>query len=207
MFKPYSTLLCVMIGGVCLFGSANAGERTEYGLHIGPSWGNLTGDIETYYAETSAKMGVTFGISAAIPQGERFYFQPEINYFMTGAKNADNANERLSLTYMQIPVLLRFMVIPKGAACPYIEIGPAAGLLVSSKYILGNISADAMDLTTKIDGSLIIGGGLDFPYGEHKIVIAARYLMGFVNINDTRGETKGLDVKNRSLTLTLGYVF
>ncbi|MDD4051725.1 MAG: porin family protein [candidate division Zixibacteria bacterium] len=208
MGKLFCRLVIVLVMAYMgITGTANAQENARYGIRLGLSLADISGDIDAYYAKTAIKEGVMFGISAAIPQGDRFFIQPEVYYVIKGTKNDTDAKEKLSLSYLEIPVLLRFVVIPQGPVRPSIFIGPAADLLLGAKYVYGTEDTDIMDFTNKMDASLIIGGGVDFPVGKHEIGLNVRYAHGFVNLNDTRGATQGLKVNNRAVSLILGYTF
>ncbi len=191
---------------------AEAKSNTEYGIKIGLASSKVVGDVkDVLYSDMKARLGASLGGFAMIPFVRNIYIQPEVCYTVKGARSATDDNGAVRLTYLEFPVLLKLMAVTHGPAQPFLTIGPAVGFLLSSEYEFGNLDADLMSITLKMDGSLVIGGGLHMPYGKRKFVMDGRYMAGFIDIYDDKGHpippNRKLAIKNRSVVITLGYAF
>ena len=113
--------------------------------------------------------------------------QPELLY---SVKNIEIAGVTNSLKYLEIPINLQWgpdlMVLR-----PFVMGGP---------YFAYAVSTDKWKEAEKLDWGIGLGGGLDFL----KLQATIRYSWGMMNV---LGDKALSDLKNRTLTLSLGYFF
>lgn len=170
------------------------------GIKAGLSMATVTGDdIEG----VSSKMGLAAGAFVNIGIGT-LAVQPELLYVQKGAQDENNSDYKWKIDYLEIPVLLK-ATFGTGSAKPNLFIGPALGILMSSKFTDGTNEMDAKDGTSGMDLGLAIGGGVDVS----KLTFDIRYELGLSNINKApEGYTGEMPTTNNStLMLMVGYSF
>ena len=59
-----------------------------------------------------------------------------------------------------------------------------------------------MEYLKDTDYGLAVGGGVDFGLGQGQLTVDSRYTLGLAKIYDS-----GIDVKNRVISVMLGYSF
>ena len=139
--------------------------------------------------------------------GEHFRIQPEFLFNIKGSEEEDPIIEKMDkmstkLTYLDIPVLIKYKIRTKGKLKPNIFIGPTIGWNIKANMNLesgGDISQEDLENIKNIDFGLIVGLGSIY---INKITMDLRYYQGLVSINaadNTRNE------KNRVLSFMLGY--
>jgi hypothetical protein len=139
-----------------------------------------------------------------------FAVQPEIYYSMKGAKLKDQYNDlNLKLTYVEIPILLQFIVPLKGTPVkPLLFVGPAMGLNLTAKNERTNngqaTEEDFKDLIKSTDLGLVFGGGISLPLGKNQLGIDVRYSLGLSNIGKDTGSAT---IKNNIINFNLFYGF
>lgn len=141
-----------------------------------------------------------------------------VNYSLQGGKwkdyrngSIDINNIRLTLGYIQVPLMVNFYVVD-GLA---LKVGVQAGLLIHSKfkghvgYTLGgttysdDYNVDMMDQCNKFELSIPFGISYEF---DNNLVLDARYKLGLTNIDKDDTDGRG-SMKNRVFTISLGYRF
>ena len=121
---------------------------------------------------------------------------------MKGTEEDVDEGEKLKLDYLEIPVLVKYMIPTEGKISPCFFAGPAVGMLMSAKY--GD--EDVKDFTKSIDFGVAFGAGVDVAMGEKgKLTFDARYTLGLANIVDEEGVDD--KVKNANISFMVGYSF
>jgi hypothetical protein len=121
--------------------------------------------------------------------------QPEVLYSSKGAAVKDT-DFKVALTYIDIPVLVTYSVIPTLKVLA----GPTVGILLSSEYTDGDNSMDIKDETNGLDMGLAVGAAF---VPMDKIHVDLRYNMGLSKL-DKEGD---VDTKNSGFALGVGYAF
>ncbi|HMI06956.1 MAG TPA: porin family protein [Flavobacterium sp.] len=211
---------------VLAFGFTNAQKNVRFGLKGGLNLSTLTGDVQN----AEIKPGVHIGGLVEIKLTNRFSLQPELLLSMQGAKSDYSENfggvryeyeDKYNLTYINVPVMAKFYVIPKLS----LEAGPQLGFLVSAKNkytersIDGNNSSSISD-TQDVKGDFAtIDAGVNFGlsyYFTDNIFIQGRYSLGLTSIDDRsynvddNGDFDYYDdysVQNSVLQFSFGYRF
>ena len=165
-------------------------QHTNFGIKAGY---NAASVQITNSNDYDSKSGFHIGGLAHIHLTKYFAVQPEITYSTQGG---ETGNTKLKLNYVNIPVLLQYMV-ENGLR---LQTGPQIGFLVTAKQKIGNVEVDIDDAYDAVDISWALGAGYLFSSG---IGIDARYNVGLNNISDN--ET--FKAKNRVFQIGLFYQF
>jgi len=218
----------VLFAAVALlaFGFTNA-QTARFGVKAGLNVSSLTGNIEN----AEAKIGAHVGGLVEIKITNKFAIQPELLLSLQGAKNdytrgAGNNRytneEKINLTYINIPVMAKFYVIPALS----LEAGPQLGFLVDAenKYthteVDGNSSftvsrkRDIKDNLRTLDAGFNLGASY---YFTDNLFVQARYTIGLSSIdkndynNDDDDNIENYDydkgIHNGVLQASIGYRF
>lgn len=207
--------LLLVLGVVMLFAFSGFAQTegiglTGKGIKAGLNLANLTGsDID------ENKMMLTFGGGAFIEYSfnSQFAIQPEALFMMKGTK-AEEGDEKINLTYIEVPVLLKFKPAMEGNFKPSIFAGPALGLLMSAKAdVYDEVEdeivedVDIKDDMKSIDFGIAFGAGFMYMMQNGGgITFDARYTMGLGKIYDPE-EGDAPDIKNANISFMVGYSF
>lgn len=189
-------------------GAQSVAHRANYGVLAGINFATLSGsDIQ----DAKTRTGFTAGAYAALPIGTGVSFQPELLYSMEGAKTNTGENGALKLSYIRLPVMLRFAVPTAGTTRPFFAIGPSFGFQTSCEFSgsSGGVSASVAcdDVGSnfgeslerkKLDVSGRIEGGLTFDTGGRRLIVGGSYSHGFTDV------FKNSDGKNRVFSIFVG---
>lgn len=168
----------------------------EIGLKGGMNFASISGDSTTGLSSLS---GAVFGGSVAFPIGTSLAFQPELLYSGKGTAIEEfGISFDLKLTYLEIPVLIKYNIPTTSTVTPSLYAGPSIGLLLSADLL----GVDVKDLLgfNSTDIGLTFGGGLGVATGSGKLTFDARYTLGLTDIDDD-----DLTWKNNALTAMVGY--
>ena len=138
--------------------------------------------------------------------------QPEILYTRMGAKIADEVEDfRLEyrMDYVQVPMLLKFNIVPAGPIRPFLYGGGYGAYLVKAEGFmeLGTESdtADIIEDYQRYDYGVVGGGGLAFKLPGVSLSVEGRYNYGLANI--IKDPIEGEAMKNRSIMVLVGVGF
>lgn len=201
-------------------------QEVKWGVKAGYNLTNFDGD----YSSIDYTSGFHVGGLSEIAISDKFSLQAELLYSQEGGKYAFEINEppfalkaseRVTLGYLNLPVLAKFYV-SKGFS---LEAGPQIGLLLSGKTsyessvtIAGETTNesgtfDIKDRLKSISYGLNLGFGYEF---KNKLFLQARYHLGLADIaKETTTENEEEDpigmnpekLKNQGFQLSLGYKF
>lgn len=171
-------------------------QGVGFGVKAGVNFANQNFEADGYSVSPDGKTGFHFGAFASLMFSDKLGLQPEILYSTKGSKldlGAAGSYEN-KLSYLEIPVLLRFQPIEILS----LHAGPQFGILSSAE-------ADDEDIKDSLKGSdlsLAVGGQVELPLG---FVGGARYVLGLSDINDD--STSDVETKNRTFQLFVGWKF
>lgn len=145
-------------------------------------------------SETSdTKIGFAFGVFAEIPFTNIFSFQPELLFVQKGGsddgdffadddffdEDLEDEGGKLTLNYLDIPLLARANIPLQAEFTPYVVAGPSIGYLLSAS--VNDIDDDEVkELFKSLNFSFIIGAGAEFG----NLFFDLRYDIGSSNILD-----------------------
>ncbi|MEO6405038.1 MAG: porin family protein [Ferruginibacter sp.] len=167
-----------------------ANAQVKFGIKAGVNISTLRGDD---VSDAKSLIGVYGGGLVNIPISTMFSVQPEVLYSGEGAKDG---SDKLMLSYVNIPVLLKYSN-PSGF---FAELGPQIGILISAKAKSGGTSDDIKEFLKSSNFSLAGGLGYNF---TPSIGAGIRYTLGLANI----GKDSGSDLKTGTISIGLHYMF
>lgn len=194
---------------------------TGAGFKAGLVMAKATGDnIDAIEADAgvdaSYLMGFAVGGFIEYSFSPSFAIQPEILYNTKGVKFEEgDVSEKITLTYMQIPVLLKFNIPTAGNFDPFIYAGPSVGILLSANDKLegttDDYDEDIKDFFKSTDFSAVLGVGAGIPMGTSgQLSVEFRYDLGLTNVAedfDNGVEVVPGDVKTGSIGFLVGFSF
>ncbi|MEL6658440.1 MAG: porin family protein [Bacteroidota bacterium] len=213
MQKP-TNLLALLFLLAFTFSAHTQSIGPKVGVNIG-SWG---GDDIFDDADYGSITGLQFGAVAVIPVSDKFAIQPELVYLQKGSSFefdflGDKIESNTTLNYLEIPILARINVTD-GPTQIFINAGPSIGFGLS-----GTISSESggeeseVDIDFDEDGissfdfGLAVGAGVQLEVGPGQIFFDVRYLLGLANLDDSEPEDEQIDVFNRGIGASVGFLF
>ncbi len=206
-------LIVVLMAVLCVAALAprdlSAGVGIKGGLSLAKF--SLSGEMETaewkYLPSWVAGAYVEFKLGFVS-------LQPEVLYTRMGAKIEDVIEDvpfslQYRLDYLQVPVLLKFNVVPAGPIRPFLYAGGYGGYLLKAKGIMeGGGETDEADLTEnfeRVDYGVVGGAGLAFKLPGLSVSVEGRYNYGLANF--IKDPLEGESGKNRSIMALVGIGF
>jgi Outer membrane protein beta-barrel domain len=154
-------------------------------------------ELPNVEGRTGFVVGVSFLIATSKPGG----YQIEVLLHQKGAQNLLRRDDRLRLTYLEIPVLLHIDLVQRGRRAIFLVGGPAPAFNVHGSYEDDGVTEDVTRDIEDFDIGLVAGGGVEVRY----LTVDARYTWGLRSAFHD-GELEGA-FKNRAFTLMVGFRF
>lgn len=214
MKKTTKTFLIGALALVLLLPGISLAKGIKAGIKIGVNNSNLFGEEAQQLEqdigyELKSKWGLCAGGFIQFNLGKVLAVQPEFLYTMKGARMKEEVlGETFKLAingaYVEVPVLVKFMIPTPGGVKPNLFVGPAIAFKLSAKmkaeYAGETIEEeDVSDDMEDTEFGLIFGGGLDFG----KLMFDLRYSLGLTTLSKYEGE----EIKNGAITLKVGFSF
>ncbi len=180
--------------------------KGNMGIKLGFSSGQLRAEEgeQGFEVEKFSLSGVCAGLLANFDLTKFLCLQPEIQYFEKGGKYnvqvpidipgiSVSVKDKRSLKYVEIPLLLKFLIPLRGSFRPTFLIGPSMGINLKGKLersikiqVPGfSFSLDeTQDLKKElndIEFSFVIGGGFDWNLLGGKLVADNRFFFGLMH--------------------------
>jgi hypothetical protein len=153
------------------------------GLKLGFDVSNISTDYKDLNEFLDSRIGVTGGAFLTYGINRQFAVQPEILYVTKGVeKNLILVSAHWSMDYLEVPVLLKFNIVPDGRVQPNLFAGPALDILLSSELGVAGYNFDVKDGMKSTDFGLVFGGGFDC----RRITFDLRYTLGLANTIDAK---------------------
>ncbi len=234
-----------------------AGNLSGQGIKLGFNAADQTGSDHFFLAtiepggEKKPRLGFCLGGFITYQLTDWLALQPELLLSVKGAKFTEEGSDLIAtaaydsiitwdnqetwkLTYIEIPLLMKFTVPTSSNIKPNIIMGPAVGIKVGSKldwhwsgsgkpvgaiynFYWDESSKENIDGLENIELSFVFGTGIDFELTSGKILFDVRYTMGltksdsykvdFKKVEWGHVERSNLDIKNRTISIMLGYSF
>ncbi len=130
-----------------------------------------------------------------------FSIEPEANYMRAGAKfSAAGAEFQYRIDYVQVPLLLKVALPPRGRIQPEIFAGPYAATRLSARLQASSGGATATtDIKSQVrswDWGIVGGIGVNVTMGMVVLSFEGRYCHGIQNVNLT---LEALDVGQHAM--------
>lgn len=192
---------------ITIFISISLSNATEigFGAKGGLSFANMYGIDAAYVGN---RIGFNVGAFTSIGLSNVFKIQSEVLYTQKGGRYVPPSPPPgvtiLKLDYVEAPVLIK-AVIPSHSGTNFsLFTGPFVAYNISARAVYDTFPEYDIDNANDFDYGLVFGAGLDFPLSRGKIVLDARYEIGFVLTFDT---VHRHDRKNDGYSIMLGYAF
>ena len=151
--------------------------------------------------------GLSFGLNLGFVT-----IQPEVLYMRMGGRyEVDSANSlEYRFDYVQVPVLLKFNIVPAGPIRPFICGGGYGGYLIKATGVMVADSVelphmDLMDTYEKLDYGVLGGAGLTFKLPGLALTVEGRYNFGLKNL--WKDPVEGEFMRNTSIMALVGIGF
>ncbi len=183
-------------------------------LRGGLNFASLGGDDED---NPDSRTGLNLGASYLVPVSTNVGIQFGAAYSQKGAESTEEGIDvKLSLDYLEFPVLLNLVLPLSGSLSAHAVLGPAVAIEVGCEAAfstLGGVSTlgvtvtfdcSEIDADTKtFDFGAVVGAGLVFAASDRvSALVDLSYNLGLTSIDDSGGDTK-----NKALTLQAGVGF
>ena len=206
--------LILAAAAVFAFGVANA-QDMKLGIKAGLNVATISGttDAKSLY-------GANVGVFGEFKVSDKFSVQPELLFSMQGAKSSEskdfgggfylNTTNKLTLNYINIPIMAKFFVADKFS----LQAGPQIGFLMTANsteekssnvpgYVNNSSSTDVKSSYNSVDFGVNFGAGYSF---TENIAIDLRYNLG-LNGLDKNLASGSTATYNRVFSLNFGYSF
>lgn len=195
--KSKITILSVLTGFILLFSvTAHAQVLPKFGVKAGLNYSTFNNADGAEY-----KAGFLGGVYANINiPGSPAAIQPELLYAQYGT-NVEGTDGKLSVDYIQIPVLAKFGFGAPGVNIkPEVFFGPYAGFNINAEAEEAGFAVDADELFKNTDFGVVIGAGLQVS----KLNFELRYTAGLTDVfEDAYADGE----KNGAFALVVGINF
>lgn len=188
--------------------NSNAQDR-HFGIKGGVTAYQLSSEFGEASATSDPKTGFAAGIFGEFPINKVLSIQPEVIFVQKGGEDSEGSNvtSSLTLSYVDVPLLLKINAPLEGFFKPYIFGGPYAGYLldVSTELDEGNI--DLNEAFADLHYGLKVGLGVHLG----SVIVDVRYDMGIADlysedINLGGGDTD-LKLTTEGIVLSAGITF
>lgn len=202
--------LMVALTGLALL-AGTAGADFQKGLKAGVNIATLTGSS---VQNASSITGFTGGIFVSVGLGP-IALAPELLFSAKGSKYTGTVGAAAltvvdNFNYIDIPVLLKYSIIPSGPVRPYLAAGPELSFLMSAKAksdLAGSTTTtDVKSALSSSDYSIVVDGGLDFVLGVTTLSADLRYAIGLADISKSSGSVS-VNTKNSVISILVGVAF
>ncbi len=120
------------------------------------------------------RTGFVGGAILFLPTSSRGGWQVEALLHQKGARDLFEVGDRLTLTYLDLPLVLHIDVIQIDTRAVYIVAGPSLAVNVRATYDAAGIANAAAGDIPRLDLGFIAGGGVEY----HQLIVDARYTWG-----------------------------
>lgn len=166
-------------------------------------------DVDEDFVDLRRKRGFLVGAAMDVPLGGTFSFQPEALFVTKGAKATDPffiiepAPElSVNLSYLEIPLLLKWTRDREADTSPFIYGGPSVSLKLRASEVItygdGEEDSGEIDDIKGTDLGFVIGGGVRFG----RFTIEGRFTRSLSTIAE---DDVPVDVRNVSFAALFGF--
>lgn len=180
-------------------------QNIKLGARAGVAITNFVGDKDTDFDPRVAFIG---GFPLTYRINRNLELTPEILYVLKGAKqlaiisNAP-AEVRTSITYIEFPLLARYIVTPRNSWSFIATAGPVMSWKIDARSRYNRPGSDLVqteieDSVTTLDFGVAAGGGVEFGWDLRRIAVELRFTRGLSNLTDDEDDPK----HNSAVSLT-----
>lgn len=184
-------------------------QERSIGIKGGAAAYQLTTEFGDFSSTSDRKIAFEAGIFGDFPISRILSIQPEAVFVQKGGEETSESfgNSSVTLSYVDVPLLLKIKAPLDGSVKPYIFGGPYAGYLVDATSESEGESEDLTEFLNEIHYGLKVGLGVHIG----RIVIDARYDMGIANLYkediDLGGADSEVTLTTAGVVVGLGIAF
>jgi len=200
------TILAILAIAVLIPATAGAQTRRTTRVRTGVWNLGVMGGVTSSTLSTANKTplkqawGAQAGVFADRGINRNVGFRAEVLVSQRGAKNEANANT-MHLAYLDVPLMVRVGPTTTNETHFHVFTGLTPGFLLKTSTTTGGALAGGISTDVKsFDLGWVIGAGVE----QHAWSLDGRYTLGLMNVNNV---PTGVEYKNRSLSLNVGYRF
>ncbi|MEM1269524.1 MAG: porin family protein [Bacteroidota bacterium] len=193
---------------------ASAQYLERYGARVGGAGSTYVGDPDT---EFDGVGGLVVGFTFDFYVSETLTVRPELSYLNKGARvqtpvdfgdggTPVDINARFDVTYIEVPVLVRYRPRPFARWTPAFHAGPTVAFNTGATVTFSAVGAEdtefqqSDDSIKGVDYGFAAGAGIDVDLDGRLLSLEARYTRGITNIVSDDDDPKF----NGTWSLTLG---
>jgi hypothetical protein len=167
---------------------SHSASNYHYGFKGGLATSNVRADPQQL-EDGGSLLGFALGFWWGVPLSRRLTIQPEILFSMKGdSESSAGYTASTQLSYLEVPVLARFSLLPNAPVQPSLFVGPSLAFNLSAHSKLkgdaGAVEIDVKDKVAGFDYGLVAGGGLGFLVGGKALGVDLRYSQGLGDVGD-----------------------
>lgn len=193
------------VAAVMALPGEGAAQGARVGVIAGANFAELRGLSDV---DLDGRTGAMGGLRLVIPLGGVLSLQPEALVVTGGAQATDGSSNTLSLTYAQLPLLLRLSAAGDGPVSPHVYAGPYLGFEIDCALDVQGVSGSCEDAegfnTNSTDIGGVLGGGLDLTVGGVVLTGGVRYGFGVSSVADFNADGAAESAQNGSFAIYAG---
>ena len=201
-----------------------AAMPAQRGLSLGASAGLALASVHGADAgQMDAGSGFAGGVFASLGVSKRLGLEVDVSYAQKRSTMAVtqpvNGTVTYRFNYIEVPVLIRYHVLPSARVAPTIVLGLAPAFRLNSTRTSATWSGSPSSPPTQFvfpkatDVGVVFGAAVGLPTGQHRVRLDGRYTVGLTRFAGKQFtgtgvvENPALDLKNGALTVTASYAF
>lgn len=211
--KKTAIVLCALLVLMAGISGLHA-QDVKFGLKGGVTYYTGTFSAGEFEETTDPSIGFTGGLFAEFPVSDFLSIQPEVLYIQKNSEESDDffgetETNKSKLSFVDVPVLLRFNVPLDGGFKPFILAGPYAGYLIEAVNEFDGESEDISEFFNDINYGVVFGAGAQIG----ALSLEARYDLGLANLYDAEAlgddffDPGDIDVTLSGFSVLLGISF
>lgn len=159
---------------------APTSEAQEVGIRAGATFATMAVDSDLPASTRPAAAAQTLfvgGASVFVTRSGRGGVQVEALIHQKGARRLfleGDPDDTLTITYLEVPLLLHVDALQQGDSSVYIVAGPSVAVSLRERYSSYRGTSDVGELVKKVDAGFSVGGGLE----AGPLIVDARYTWG-----------------------------
>lgn len=183
-------------------------QDRSFGIKGGVAAYQLVNEVRDASSTSDPIVAFEAGIFGDFPINRILSIQPEVVFVQKGGEESDDAlgTSSATLSYVDVPLILKINAPVSDNFKPYIFGGPFAGYLVDATSASKGNNQDISEFLEEFNYGVKVGLGVNIG----RVVIDARYDMGFANIykeTEEAGDFGDFTLTTTGVVLSLGITF
>ena len=188
-----------------------------FGIRAGVNIANFSGENQPPI-DYNSRIGPILGVVLIRPLSGLYAIHIEALYSAKGGEGTSkvtdlpdelNFSNNLKVNYMEFPVLFKIPIVGNNTIGLHANLGPAFALKFSGERrskLLIETEETVNEEFSMLDLGIVVGLGFEIGVGGNMISLDARYNYGFTSLSNL-SESADSDLKNKTISITMGYLF